>query len=322
MKKILTWIKPTGDWMHIWNYIWAFKPFMELAKWKKAYIFIADYHSLTSVCDKEIMQKNKNRFLKEYFSLLPKDTQIIVFEQSKIKNINNISWILSSITPYSMMLRAHTFKDSKNKNNEINMAVFNYPILMTADIISYDIDIVPVWKDQIQHLEFSRNIARNFNKIYNTKLFKIPECSIKEWCGIIKWTDGRKMSKSYKNNISIFDDEKILKKKIMSIKTWSETLAQKKDPEKCNIFSFIKLFATKSKQKEISDKYKAWNYWYGHAKLELLQIILDYFKDAREKYKSFDNNMNYIEKKLKQWNKQANEIVDKKFLEIKKIIWL
>jgi tryptophanyl-tRNA synthetase len=202
------------------------------------------------------------------------------------------------------------------------MAVFNYPILMTADIIAYDIDIVPVWKDQTQHLEFSRDIAGNFNKTYNCKLFKLPSAHIEEELKLIPGTDGRKMSKSYDNFIWIFDSEKVLKKKIMSIITWSESLEESKNPDNCNIFALIKLFATKEKQKEISDKYKAGNYWYGNAKLELLSIILEYFKDARKKYDNFDNDMSYIELKLEEWNKEANMIVDKKYKEMMEIIWL
>ncbi len=322
MKKIITGIKPTWNWMHIWNYVWAFKPFLELAKWKKAYIFIPDYHSLTSVHDAETLEKNKIRLLKEYFALLPSDTEIVVFEQSKVKRINDISWILSSVTPYSMMLRAHSFKDSQNKNSDINMATFNYPILMASDIITYDIDLVPVWKDQIQHLEFTRDIAGNFNKTYKTNLFKLPEKYVEEEVMTINWTDGRKMSKSYNNFIWIFDSEKVLKKKIMSIVTWSEWLEEPKDPKNCNVFSMIKLFATKEKQDEIATKYREWNYGYGHAKLELLNIILEYFAEARKKYDSFENNMDYIYTKLEEWNIIANEIATKKYNEMMKIIWL
>lgn len=308
--------------MHIWNYFWAFKPFLELAEKNEAYIFIADYHSLTSVHDWETLERNKSRMLKEYFSLLWNNKKIIVFEQSKIQNINNMNWILSSMTPYSLMLRAHSFKDSQAKNHEINMATFNYPILMAADILSYDIDIVPVWKDQKQHLEFARDIAWNFNKNYKTDFFKLPDAKIVEELAIIPGTDGRKMSKSYNNFIGIFDDEKTLKKKIMSITTWSESLEEPKNPDTCNVFALIKFFANTEKQEEIRKKYLAWGYGYWHAKLELLDLILEYFKDARERFKKFEEDDSLIKQKLEQGNKIANEIVNKKFEEIKKIIWL
>lgn len=322
MKKIITWIKPTWEWMHLWNYFWAFKPFLDLAEKNDSMIFIADYHSLTSVHDWETLQKNKKRMLKEYFSLLPENTKIIVFEQSKVKNINNINWILSSQTPYSLMLRAHSFKDSQAKNSDINMATFNYPILMTADILSYDIDEVPVWKDQKQHLEFARDIAENFNKTYKIDFFKLPEAKIVEEMAVIPGIDGRKMSKSYNNHIWIFDDEKTLKKKIMSIVTWSEGLEEPKNPDNCNVFAMIKLFANKEKQEEIRQKYLAWGYGYGHAKLELLELILKYFETPRKKFQEFENNFKFIEEKLEEWNKIANKIVDEKFNNLVKIIWL
>lgn len=322
MKRILTWIKPTWNGMHIWNYFWAVKPLFDLAKWNKVYIFIPDYHSLTTVHDSEIMKRNKLRMLKEYFALLPIDSEIVVFEQSKIKHINDITWILSSVTPYSLMLRAHSFKDSQNKNSDINMAIFNYPILMTSDIITYDIDVVPVWKDQTQHLEFARDIAGNFNNTYNTDLFKLPDAHIEKELATIPGTDGQKMSKSYDNFIGIFDDEKTLKKKVMSIVTGSESLEEPKNPDICNVFALIKLFASEEKQAEIRSKYKTGNYGYGHAKLELLDLILDYFKEARTRFNTFENDMSYIEKCLEKWNKEANEIATKKYEQMMKIVWL
>jgi len=322
MKKIITWIKPTWSWLHIWNYFWAFKPIVDISEWNETYLFIADYHSLTSVHNAETLQKNKDRMLKEYFSLLPKNSKIIVFEQSKVANINNMNWILSSQTPYSLMLRAHTFKDSQAKNSDINMATFNYPILMSADILSYDIDIVPVWKDQKQHLEFARDIAENFNRNYKQDFFKLPEPHILETVATIPGIDGRKMSKSYDNHIGIFDDEKTMKKKIMAIVTGSETLEESKNPDTCNVFALIKFFASEEKQTEIRQKYLAGGYGYGHAKLELLELILEYFKEARQRFAEFEKDDSFIKQKLEEWNKIANEIVNKKFTETMKIIWL
>ena len=324
IKKILTGIKPTGNGMHLWNYFGALKSLFDMALEKEndVYVFLPDFHSLTSVHNWEVLRNNRIRLLKEFFALMPENSNITVFEQSKINNLNNINWILNSVTPYSMMLRAHSFKDSQNKNSEINMAVFNYPILMAADIISYDFDIVPVWKDQKQHLEFARDIAGNFNKTYNCDIFKLPEAKIDENLMTIPWTDGRKMSKSYNNFIWIFDSEKQIKKKIMSIVTWSESLEEPKNPETCNVFALIKLFASKEKQDEISSKYRAGNYGYGHAKLELLEIILDYFKEAREKYNNFENNMDYIYKKLEEWNFKMNKICDEKYEKLLEITGL
>ncbi len=308
--------------MHLWNYLGMFKPLMENIKWKDAYLFIPDFHSLTSVHNAETLKINKKKLICEIFALLPDNAEITIFEQSKIRDINNITWILSSITPYSMMLRAHSFKDSQNKNSEINMAVFNYPILMTSDIIAYDIDLVPIWKDQKQHIEFSRDIAENFNKTYNTDLFKLPEPILSEKVWLIPGLDWRKMSKSYNNHIWIFDSPKILKKKIMSIVTWSEGLEEPKNPETCNVFSLIKFFSTSKKQEEIASKYKAGNYWYWHAKLELLEILEKYFSNSRKKYEYYMDNFEELEKKLEIWNKKVDFIATQKYNKMIQIIGL
>lgn len=283
---------------------------------------LADYHSLTSVHDGNVLRSNKKNIIVEYFSLLPDDSEIIIFEQSKIRQINNINWILSSVTPHSLMLRAHTYKDAQNKWQDVNMAKFNYPILMAADIITYDVDLVPVWKDQKQHMEFARDIAWFFNSNYSEEVFKLPEPYIREDVKLIPWLDGRKMSKSYNNFIWIFEDEKNLKKKIMSIVTDDTPLEEPKDPDKCTVFSLIKLFADESKIKEIREKYLAWGYGYGHAKLDLFWILMEYLKPFREKREKLLNNMDFIEKRLQEWNDAVNILADKKFEQIKKVVGL
>lgn len=323
MKKILTGIKATGAGMHLGNYLWMFQPLMNSLEWKKAFLFIPDFHSLTSVHNAEVLKSNKERLIREIFALLPENSDITIFEQSKIRGINDITWILSSVTSYSLMLRAHTFKDTQNKNSDINMATFNYPILMAADILSYDIDLVPVGKDQKQHLEFARDIASNFNKTYDTEFFKLPEPIISEEVGLIPWIDGRKMSKSYDNHIGVFDTEKVMKKKIMAIETDSKWLDDPKDPETCNIYALMRFFASAEQLDEIAHKYKAGWYGYGHAKLELLAIVLEYFKMQRERYFSEDTAFaKSIEKKLEQWNAEAQEILDEKYTKLKEIIGL
>lgn len=230
---------------------------MEVAKGKEAFLFIADLHSLTSVHDGKKLLANKRRLAAEILALMPDELSVTIFEQSKAKYHPDMMWILSSVIPYSLMLRAHSFKDSQAKNSDINMAVFNYPILMTADIIGYDTDIVPVGKDQKQHLEFARDIAESFNKTYGVDFFKLPEPHIEKTVEIIPGTDGRKMSKSYDNFIGIFDDEKSMKKKIMSIETGSETLEEPKNPDTCNVFTLISFFATPDQKLQIREKYLA-----------------------------------------------------------------
>lgn len=322
MKKILTWVKPTGNGMHIGNYFGAVKPIIDIAQGNKTFLMLADLHSLTSVHDRETLIENKKNVLMEYFALLDDTSDMIVFEQSKLIGHTDIMWILTSVTPYSLMLRAHSFKDSQAKNSDINMAVFNYPILMTADIINFDADLVPVGKDQKQHIEFARDIAENFNKTYNSEFFKLPTEIINEDLWLIPGTDGRKMSKSYNNFIRIFDDEKVIKKKIMSIVTDDLPLEAPKNPDTCNVFALIKLFASLEKQEEIRQKYLAGNYGYGHAKLELLDVLLKYFEQPRKKYEMYKKDYSLIEQKLLAGNKIANEIVAKKYTDIISLVWL
>lgn len=320
--RILTGVKPTWNGMHLWNYLGMYLPFIEKARGNEAFLFLPDFHSLTSVHDAEIMRRNKHRLAAELFALMPDDTPFTIFEQSKMQYINDITWILSSVTPYSLMLRAHSFKDSQNKNSDINMAVFNYPILMAADIIGYDVDLVPVGKDQKQHLEFTRDIAGYFNTTYGVDFFKLPEAYIDSKVELIPGTDGRKMSKSYNNFIGIFDDEALLKKKIMSIVTGSESLEDPKDPESCNVYALMKYFASRETLDDIAEKYKKGWYGYGHAKWELLDMILTFFWPAREKYKEYMDNYDLVQAQLDAWNAIAQKIHSDKYTELSKIVWL
>lgn len=253
---------------------------------------------------------------------MPEDAPFYVFEQSKIQHINDMTWVLSSVTPYSLMLRAHSFKDAQNKGVDLNMAVFNYPILMTSDIIGYDVDIVPVGKDQKQHVEFARDIAENFNKTYNQDFFKLPEPYIDTKVELIPGTDGRKMSKSYNNFIGIFDEEKVLQKKVNSIVTDSLPLESPRDPEQCNVYALMKFFASQERLDVIAAKYRAGGYGGGHAKKELLEILLEYFGPAREKYEQYMQNYSLIQSQLEIGNEKAQAIHDAKYRQMKEIIGL
>lgn len=320
--RILTGVKPTGKWMHLGNYLGMYQPFIEKVQWQEGFLFLPDFHSLTSVHDADTLRSNKHRLAAELLALMPSDAPFTIFEQSQMSHINDITWILSSVTPYSLMLRAHSFKDSQNKNSEINMAVFNYPILMTADIIGYDVDMVPVGKDQKQHLEFARDIAGNFNRTYGVEFFKLPDPYVSDTVATIPGTDGRKMSKSYDNFIGIFDDEKILKKKIMTIVTDDTPLEDPKDPTTCNVYALMKYFASPEKLEKIAEKYRAGGYWYGHAKLELLDIILEYFGPARVKYQQYMDDYSLVQAELDRGNALAEKIHSEKYLQLKKIVGL
>lgn len=311
-KKIITGVKPTGASMHLGNLMGAVLPFKEIAKNHDSALFIADLHALTSVKDGQMMRNQSLELAIEYFSIFGLDTETIIFRQSDIKNITKLMWILANITPYSLMLRAHSFKDAEAKNADINMGTFNYPILMAADILGYGIDAVPVGKDQIQHLEMTRDMARAFNKIYQTDIFIEPEAIVSQEVATLPGIDGRKMSKSYDNFIGIFDDEKTLKKRVMSIVTDSRGVDEKKDPETCNVFALLKVFAQPEKLEEIRAKYLSENigFGYGHAKKELLEILLEYFRPYREAREKLLQNPELVEEKLNAGAKMMNQRLD------------
>lgn len=311
-KKIITGVKPTGASMHLGNLMGAVLPFKEIAKNHDSALFIADLHALTSVKDGQMMRNQSLELAIEYFSIFGLDTETIIFRQSDIKNITKLMWILANITPYSLMLRAHSFKDAEAKNADINMGTFNYPILMAADILGYGIDAVPVGKDQIQHLEMTRDMARAFNKTYRTDIFIEPEAIVSQEVATLPGIDGRKMSKSYDNFIGIFDDEKTLKKRVMSIVTDSRGVDEKKDPETCNVFALLKVFAQPEKLEEIRAKYLSENigFGYGHAKKELLEILLEYFRPYREAREKLLQNPELVEEKLNAGAKMMNQQLD------------
>lgn len=311
-KKIITGVKPTGASMHLGNLMGAVLLFKEIAKNHDSALFIADLHALTSVKDGQMMRNQSLELAIEYFSIFGLDTETIIFRQSDIKNITKLMWILANVTPYSLMLRAHSFKDAEAKNADINMGTFNYPILMAADILGYGIDAVPVGKDQIQHLEMTRDMARAFNKTYQTDIFIEPEAIVSQEVATLPGIDGRKMSKSYDNFIGVFDDEKTLKKRVMSIVTDSRGVDEKKDPETCNVFALLKVFAQPEKLEEIRAKYLSENigFGYGHAKKELLEILLEYFRPYREAREKLLQNPELVEEKLNAGAKIMNQQLD------------
>jgi len=321
-KTILTGVKATGDGLHIGNYFGAIRPLLEIAPGNTTYLMIPDLHSLTSVHSAETLRQNKRNIFSQYLSFFPENCEIIVFEQSSLARHNDIVWVLNSATPYSLMLRAHAFKDSQAKNSEINMAVFNYPILMAADILNFDAHYVPVGKDQKQHIEFARDIAGNFHKLYNCEIFTFPEALITEEVEVIPWTDGRKMSKSYNNFIGIFDDEKTVKKKIASIVTDTTPLEEAKNPDTCNVFALIKLLAPQEEANTIAQKYREGWYGYGHAKKDLERIFLVYFSDARKKYADFQKDDTQVVERIQKWNAIAQTVVNKKYDAIAKAVGL
>ena len=314
MKKIITGVKPTGASMHLGNLMGAVLPFGTQAAGSDAAIFIADLHALTSVKDGETLRRQSLELATQYLAIYGAETPITIFKQSDILKLPKLNWILNNVTPLSLMLRAHSFKDAEAKHADINMGVFNYPILMAADIVGYGIDAVPVGRDQEQHLEMTRDIARAFNKTYGEDVFTEPQAIIDDTVATLPGIDGRKMSKSYNNFIGIFDDEKEMKKAVMSIVTDSKGVDDIKDPETCNVFVLIKAFGKPERIEAIRAKYRMANagYGYGHAKLELLEILLEFLSVYRAGYAALKANPAFVEQKLAEGAIKMNARIDAK----------
>ena len=292
MKKIsLTGIKPTGT-PHLGNYLGAIRPALELSKTYDTVYFIADYHALTTVQNGAEMRANIYKIAATWLALGLNPEEGLFYKQSDIPEIFELSWALSCFTPKGFMNRAHAYKDKVAKNEaagedpdaNVNMGLYCYPCLMDADILMFGADIVPVGKDQKQHVEFARDLAIKFNKHFGEDVFTIPEPVFQETTGIIPGLDGRKMSKSYDNVIDIFLESKALKKKIGKIVTNSQGIEEPKDPDTCNVFKLYKLFATPEQTEALAARYRAGGMGWGHAKQELQNVLEEHLGAAREKY--------------------------------------
>ncbi len=304
MKRILSGVQPSGK-PHLGNYLGAMRQHIEMQEDYECYLFIADLHALTTVRDREQMQSQTLDLAISYLALGLDPEKTIFFKQSDLPEHAELCWIFDAITTMPFLERAHAWKDAKAKGKkEATVGLFNYPILQAADILLYQPDLVPVGQDQKQHIEMTRDIAQNFNNIFG-ETFKLPEPYIKEEVAVIPGTDGQKMSKSYGNTIDIFAPEKELKKQVMGIVTDSTPLEEPKDPEQCNAYKIYKLIATDAESEALAEKYRAGNFGYGHAKTELLNKILEHFKEARTKYEELQSQEDYVREVLKKGAQKA-----------------
>jgi tryptophanyl-tRNA synthetase len=299
MIRVLTGIQSTGM-PHLGNVLGAMLPAIAMSNdpTKEAFLFIADLHSFTTVRDPEVLRNNTYSVAAAWLALGFDIEKNVLFRQSDITEVTELTWYLSCLAPYPMLANAHSFKDRQNRLAEVNGGLFTYPVLMAADILMYNANVVPVGKDQKQHLEITRDLASALNRQYGEDLLVVPEASIDENVHIIPGTDGQKMSKSYNNFINIFLPEKALKKQVMSIITDSKELEEPKDPNTCNVFKLYELVAAPPQIATMRGKYLAGGFGYGHAKTELLSVLLDRFKDARETYAFLMNNPEDLNAKL------------------------
>ena len=318
MKRSLSGIQPSGN-IHIGNYFGALKQFVDLQDKYDGLYFVADYHALTSNPKSENLKSMTINAILDYLALGLDPKKSTIFLQSDVPLHAELMWILSNSTPISLLERGHAYKDKIAKGIKANTGLFTYPVLMAADILLYDTDVVPVGKDQKQHVEFARDIAIKFNEQYGKEVFKLPNDLILENVSIVPGTDGEKMSKSYGNIINMFLPEKELKKQVMSIVTDSTALELPKNPDN-NITKIYELFATKEEVMQMKEKLMTGGYGYGHAKTELFNTIMEYFKEARLNREKLVNNMDYVNDILKQGAKKANELADKKMKIIKEVV--
>jgi len=317
MKRILSGVQPSGN-PHLGNYLGAMKNHIIMQNDHESFICIVDLHALTTVRDPEKMRQSTYNLALDYLALGLDPKKAVFFKQSDIEAHSELMWILSTVTPHGLLDRAHAWKDALAKGvKEPTAALFGYPVLMAADILLYSPDLVPVGKDQKQHVEITRDIAQKFNNTYG-ETFKLPEPYIPDDVATILGTDGeRKMSKSYGNTIDLFADEATIKKQIMSIQTDSTPLEEPKDPEKDAVFYFYKFFASESEKEEMAAKYKAGGFGYGDAKKALLEKYLDYFKEYNKKRIELVKNLDYINTVLKEGAQKANEVAEKMLDKVK-----
>jgi tryptophanyl-tRNA synthetase len=319
--RCLSGVKPTGI-LHIGNYFGAIKQFEELQNEYDGFYFIADYHTLNTQVSPETLTKNTWSIVADYIALGLDPEKATIFLQSQVPEVAELTFLLSNVTPMGLLQRAHSYKDKIAKGILPNHGLFTYPLLMASDILLYDSDVVPVGKDQKQHLEITRDIAIKFNTQYNKDIFKLPQPIILEAVAIVPGTDGRKMSKSYGNTIEMFASKKQLKKQIMGIVTASHTLEEPKPTKDCNVFKLYKIFATKDEISQMEKNYVGGNYGYGHAKLELFEKIYNYFKPMREKREEILKDKGYIEKVLSDGSQKARLVAMKKIQQVKKTMGL
>ncbi|MGK7393974.1 MAG: tryptophan--tRNA ligase [Candidatus Cyclobacteriaceae bacterium M3_2C_046] len=311
MSRILTGIQSTGR-PHLGNILGAIKPAIALSRDEnnESMFFIADLHSLTTIKDAGERKANVNATAAAWLAFGFDTDKNMFYRQSKIPEVCELTWYLNCFTPFPMLANAHSFKDKSDRLADVNAGLFTYPVLMTADIIGYNADFVPVGKDQIQHLEMARDIASAFNHKYG-EVFVLPEAKVDEKVMTVPGIDGQKMSKSYNNTIDIFLPEKKLRKVIMSIVTDSTPLEEPKNPDTCTVFALYSLIANQEQTDELRKKYLAGNFGYGHAKQELFELVIQKFAGEREAFNQFMNNPDELENRLQQGEEKARLIIRK-----------
>ena len=318
LKRILTGVQSTGV-PHLGNILGAIIPAIDFSKKEniETFLFIADFHSLTQIKNSEELKRNTLSTAAAWLACGLNPNKTIFYRQSDVPQVSELAWYLSCFFPFKRLSLAHSFKDKKDRLDDVNAGLFNYPMLMAADILMYDADVVPVGKDNLQHLEITRNVANRFHNIFGNT-FTLPVEHLQDETKLVTGTDGAKMSKSKNNIIDIFAEEKVLKKQIMSIKTDSKGIEDAKDWRNCNLFKIYTLLGKKDEIECMKKNYELGGYGYGHAKNELFELILKKYSVERDKFQHYISNPDEVEKILKAGATKANATANKVLNRVRK----
>jgi tryptophanyl-tRNA synthetase len=297
-KRLLSGIQPSGT-MHIGNYFGAIKQFVDMQHSYDSFVFIADLHAVTTIQNKEVLSNNILNIALDYLACGLDPEKVCLFKQSDVPEVTELAWYFNCITTMPFLERATSYKDAHMKAKEVTVGLFDYPVLMAADILIQDADIVPVGADQKQHVEYARDIAQKFNNIYGDT-FKLPEPLILKHVAIVPGIDGRKMSKSYKNTIPLFGTDDEIKKSVMKIVTDSKMPEESKDPDSCNIFSLHKLFLKEDELNLLRDRYTKGGLGYKESKDMLLAEIIEFITPMRDKREMYAKDLDKVRAILKE----------------------
>lgn len=319
-KRILSGIQPSGT-LHLGNYFGMMRPSIELQDEGDAIYFIADYHALTTVRDAKALHENCRQVAIDFLACGLDPAKACLFRQSDLPEVTELTWILSVITPMGLLERCHSYKDKLTRGFSPSHGLFSYPVLMAADILLYDSDIVPVGKDQKQHLEVTRDIATKMNENYG-HLFKLPEPSILEDVAIIPGNDGQKMSKSYQNTIDLFLEEKKLRKAVMGIKTDSTPVEAPKAIENSTILTLYRLVASADDARQMEQDFQAGGFGYGDFKQRLFEAIWKFFAPMRERREEILADSEYVDNVLREGSERARAVAQKTLQRVRKAVGL
>ena len=305
---VVSGIQPSGS-LHIGNYFGAIRQHIELHTKHETYYFIVNYHALTSLQNAEALARYSRDVALDYLALGFDPEKASLFLQSDVPEVTELAWIFDTLTPVSQLEKAVAYKDKLSQGMSPNAGLFNYPVLQAADILIYGGTLVPVGADQKQNIEICRDLAQRFNDRFSPDdpVLTVPDPYIMKDVAIVPGIDGQKMSKSYNNTIGIFDEGKVLKKKVMNILTDSTPLEEPKNPDRCNVFALIRLFGDSETVDRIAAAYRAGGYGYGHAKTELLELIGAYFEDARERRKALEARPEFVMDVLREGGRRGRE---------------